>query len=91
MHDANTGKHRSTVDIEKAAKVWTEERPHGPRFVKYQQAVVDRPPAGEEPLVLPTRYLQALTRLHNEWARSCLKDISPGSAAVAVSFTPIAS
>ena len=54
VHDANTGKHRSTVDIEKAAKVRTEERPHGPRFVKYQQAVVDRPPAGEEPLVLPT-------------------------------------
>ena len=41
VHDANTGKHRSTVDIEKAAKVRTEERPHGPRFVKYQQAVVD--------------------------------------------------
>ena len=34
VHDANTGKHRSTVDIEKAAKVRTEERPHGPRFRK---------------------------------------------------------
>jgi hypothetical protein len=32
--DASTGKHRTTVDIERAAKLRTEEGPHGPRFVR---------------------------------------------------------
>jgi hypothetical protein len=46
--DAITGRHRSTVDIEKAAKVTAEEGPCGPRFVKYRgQTVGDRSPSLE--------------------------------------------
>jgi hypothetical protein len=49
--DADTGKHRSTVNIEKAAKVTAEEGPSGPRFVKYRhQTVGDRSPIREEHL-----------------------------------------
>jgi hypothetical protein len=42
--DAKTGKHRSTVDT---AKLRTEEGPHGPRFVRFKQTVVEPPHAGE--------------------------------------------
>jgi hypothetical protein len=52
--DADTGKHRTTVNIEKAAKLRTEEGPYGPRFVRFRETVVERPYAGEEDLVLPT-------------------------------------
>jgi hypothetical protein len=45
--DANTGKHRTTVNIQKAAKLKAEEGPHGPRFVRFQETVVERPHAGE--------------------------------------------
>ena len=45
--DANTTKHRCTVDIEKAAKLRTEEGPNGPRFVKFRQTVVEPPYDGE--------------------------------------------
>jgi hypothetical protein len=44
--DTNTGKHRSTVDIEKAALVTVKED-GTPRFAKYKQAPLDRSPAGE--------------------------------------------
>ena len=45
---ANTGKHRTTVDIEAAAKLRTEEGPYGPRFVTFRETVVERPHTGEE-------------------------------------------
>lgn len=41
--DANTKKHRTTINIEKAAKLRTVEGPHGPRFVAYQETRLDRP------------------------------------------------
>jgi hypothetical protein len=50
--DANTGKHRTTVNIEKAAKLRTVEAPHGPIFVKHSP--LNQPYAGEDDLVLPT-------------------------------------
>jgi hypothetical protein len=50
--DANTGKHRSTVDIEKAAKVSAVESLCGPKFVKWRP--LERPYAGEDDLVVPT-------------------------------------
>jgi hypothetical protein len=52
--DASTGKHRTTVNIEAAAKLRTEEGPYGPRFVRFRETVVERPHTGEEDLVLPT-------------------------------------
>jgi hypothetical protein len=49
--DADTGKHRSTVDIQKAAKVTAEEGPCGPRFVKYRGlSIGDRSSSREERL-----------------------------------------
>lgn len=44
--DANSGRHRTTVNIEKAAKLTVEEGPYGPRFVK-RKTVVDRASAGK--------------------------------------------
>ena len=52
--DANTGQHRTTVNIGAAAKLRTEEGPYGPRFVRFRETVVERPHTGEEDLVLPT-------------------------------------
>ena len=40
--DGKTGKRRVIIDIEKAARLTTEEGPRGPRFVKYRKSVVDR-------------------------------------------------
>jgi hypothetical protein len=40
--DGKTGKPRTIIDIEKAARLTTEEGPRGPRFVKYPKGVVDR-------------------------------------------------
>ena len=40
--DGNTGRHRSTVDIELGAKLTCEEGPSGPRFVKYRERRVAR-------------------------------------------------
>ena len=54
VQDANTGKHRTTVNVEKAAKLRTEEGPYGPRFVRLGETVVERPHAGEDDLVVPT-------------------------------------
>jgi hypothetical protein len=48
MLDADTGKHRSTVNIEKAARVVTKEGPL--RFETYGEAIPDRSPAGESDL-----------------------------------------
>ena len=46
--DAATGRLRTIIDIEKAAKLRTEEGPHGPRFPKFkQQTVVESPPSPE--------------------------------------------
>jgi hypothetical protein len=42
--DSATGKPRTVIDIEKAAKLTVEEGPHGPRFAKYRTAV-DRAPS----------------------------------------------
>jgi hypothetical protein len=53
--DANTGKHRTTVNIEKAAKLRTVEAPHGPVFVNHRP--LDQPYAGEDDLVVPTMSL----------------------------------
>jgi hypothetical protein len=50
---ADTGKHRSTVNIEKAARVTVKE--DGTFcFVNYRQSPLDQPPAAEEVEVLPT-------------------------------------
>jgi hypothetical protein len=40
--DGKTGKPRTIIDIEKAARLRTEEGPRGPRFVKYRKSVVER-------------------------------------------------
>jgi hypothetical protein len=45
--DANTGKHRSTVNIETASKVRSEIG-HSLRFAKYRETSVAPPPAGED-------------------------------------------
>lgn len=45
MLDGKTGKPRYSFDTEDAARLTTEEGPHGPRFVKYDGPVVDRPHA----------------------------------------------
>ena len=50
--DANTGKHRSTVDIEQAAKLRTESGTY-PRFRK-AEACAGTPYTGEDDLVMPT-------------------------------------
>ena len=42
MLEGKTGKPRTIIDIEKAARLTTEEGPRGPRFVKYRKTVVDR-------------------------------------------------
>lgn len=42
-----TGRPRTILDIEKAARLTTEEGPSGPRFVKCRKSVVDRPYAPE--------------------------------------------
>ncbi len=41
MLDGKTGKPRTIVDIERAARLTVEEGPNGPRFVKYRKSVVD--------------------------------------------------
>jgi hypothetical protein len=51
--DANTKKHRSTVNIEKAAKLRTEEGPYGPRLVRFRETVVERPHAAKMTLCCP--------------------------------------
>jgi hypothetical protein len=55
--DANTGKHRTTVNVEQAAEIRTEEGPYGPRFVRFRETVVERPYTGEDDLVFQP-YLQ---------------------------------
>jgi hypothetical protein len=62
MLDANTGKPRTVIDIERAAKLTVEEnRRFGPRFVKWKpypemphRTSAERSPAAEDDLVLPT-------------------------------------
>ena len=52
--DANTGKHRTTVNIEAAAKLRTVETGTCPRFRRLETCA-GSPPAGEDDyLVLPT-------------------------------------
>jgi hypothetical protein len=51
--DANTGKHRTTVNIEAAAKLRTVESGSCPRFRKVE-ACAESPPTGEDDLILPT-------------------------------------
>jgi hypothetical protein len=46
-----TGRPRTVVDIDKAARLTTEEGPTGPRFVKYRKSVVDRSYAAETKMV----------------------------------------
>jgi hypothetical protein len=50
--DGNTGKPRTFVNIEKAARLTVEEGPNGPRFVKRRQTRVDRSLTAESALVL---------------------------------------
>jgi len=45
---------RTTIGVEKATKLRTEEGPYGPRFVRFRETVVERPHTGEDDLVLPT-------------------------------------
>lgn len=45
--DGKTGKPRTIIDIERAARLQTEEGPRGPRFVRCRESVVDRPHAAE--------------------------------------------
>jgi hypothetical protein len=42
MLDGKTGIPRTILDIDKTARLTTEEGPRGPRFVKYPKMVVDR-------------------------------------------------
>jgi len=50
MLDGATGRLRTIINIEKAAKLKVEEGPSGPRFVKYRpQTVVERAPSPEQP------------------------------------------
>ena len=51
--DANTGKHRSTIDVKKAAKLRTVELGTYPRFRKVE-ACAGTPYTGENDLVVPT-------------------------------------
>jgi hypothetical protein len=49
MIDGKTGRPRTAINIEKAAKVRAEEGPNAPRFVKYRsQTVGARPYRGEK-------------------------------------------
>ena len=43
MLDGKTGKPRTIIDIERAAKLCAEEGPYGPRLVKWRGTVVDGP------------------------------------------------
>jgi hypothetical protein len=62
MLDANTGKPRTVIDIERAAKVTVEENERrGPRFVKWKpmpgnahQRSEGSPHTAEDDLALPT-------------------------------------
>ena len=48
MLDGATGRLRSIINIEKAAKLRVEEGPNGPRFVKYRpQTLVEGSYAGD--------------------------------------------
>ena len=47
--DGHTGKPRTVINIEKAAKITTVEAGNGPRFVKYRkETVLEAPSAGED-------------------------------------------
>jgi hypothetical protein len=52
VFDANTGKHRTTVNIEKAAKLRVKEGPL--RFGSYEETLPEQPYTGEEDLIVPT-------------------------------------
>ena len=62
MLDANTGKPRTVIDIERAAKLTVEEnRRFGPRFAKWKpypemahRTSAERSPTTEDDIVLPT-------------------------------------
>jgi hypothetical protein len=59
--------HRTTVNIERAAKLRTEEGPHGPRSVRFRQTVVEPPHAGETGLcILGPRFDATLDEIE-EW------------------------
>ena len=47
MLDGKTGKPRTVIDIERAARLTVEEGPNGPRFAKCHQTVVGRSPTAE--------------------------------------------
>ena len=47
MLDGKTGVPRAVIDIERTARLTTEEGPWGPRFVKYRKSVVDRAQTAE--------------------------------------------
>jgi hypothetical protein len=44
MLDGKTGRPRTIINIEKAAKLAAEEGPNGPRFVKYRGQTVGAAP-----------------------------------------------
>jgi hypothetical protein len=62
MLDAKTGKPRTIIDIERAAKMTVEEnRRFGPRFVKWRsypetahQTSAERSPTAEDEIIVPT-------------------------------------
>ena len=45
--DGKTGKPRTVINIEHAARLSAEEGPNGPRLVKCRETVVDRSPAAQ--------------------------------------------
>jgi hypothetical protein len=54
MLDGRTGKARSIINVERAAKITVEEGPNGPRFVKYRrQTVVETPYSLEDASLVP--------------------------------------
>jgi hypothetical protein len=59
MLDGNTGRPRTIINIEKAAKLAAEEGPNGPRFVKYRRQTVGAAPYRSETAGLGSSILTA--------------------------------
>jgi hypothetical protein len=43
LWDGNTGRPRTIIDIERAARLTVEKGPYGPRFVKHRTVVAPSP------------------------------------------------
>ena len=54
FYDGNTGRPRTVIDVERAAKAITEDNRRITRFGKHKEGVAGEPSSPEEALVLPT-------------------------------------